>query len=96
MYHAVFRVDLLDLINLTGAYPGGILVGVGEMWKSRTTAMRSWLAALSHPDGQIAFFNDAAFDVAAVPEQIESYASRLGLPSRKSEAATVTHLQDSG
>ena len=69
---------------------------VVEAWKSRVAGMRYWLAALSHPDGQIAFFNDAAFGVAAELEQLEAYARRLGLPNTKTAAGPVTHLQDSG
>jgi hypothetical protein len=26
--------------------------------------MRHWLKVMTHPDGQIAFFNDAAFQIA--------------------------------
>ena len=29
-------------------------------------SMLGWLATMTHPDGQIAFFNDAAFGIAAL------------------------------
>jgi hypothetical protein len=41
--------------------------------------MRRWLASMCHPDGQIAFFNEAAVGVAAQPNEIEAYAARCGL-----------------
>lgn len=96
MYHAVVLANLLDLVNLAGAYPGVVSSAIVDAWKSQAGSMRSWLAAMSHPDGQIAFFNDSAFGMAAAPDQLEAYARRLGLSDRKTVAAPVTHLEDSG
>ncbi len=86
MYHAILLEDVLDLINLAGAYPGLFdMVGVGAVdgtdaeagaeakavagaavahWRATATAMLRWLAAMTHPDGEVSFFNDAAMGIA--------------------------------
>jgi uncharacterized heparinase superfamily protein len=77
MYHALVLEDLLDLVNLLRAY--------GRQppaeWYRALARMRRWLLVMSHPDGEIAFFNDAAFGVAASCAELESYARRLDLGS---------------
>jgi uncharacterized heparinase superfamily protein len=40
--------------------------------------MLMWLQQMSHPDGRIAFFNDATFGVAPEPQALQDYAARLG------------------
>ena len=40
--------------------------------------MLRWLKTMSHPDGGIAFFNDAAFGVAPTTTQLDDYARKLG------------------
>jgi uncharacterized heparinase superfamily protein len=49
-------------------------------WREVADRMLKWLAVMTHPDGEIAFFNDAACGV--VPDLVElcSYARRLGIP----------------
>lgn len=92
MYHALVLEDLLDLINLLRAYGRE----PGDEWQTAVARMRRWLLAMSHPDGDIAFFNDAAFGVAAVPEELEAYATRLGLGPPPPLAAPLAVLGDSG
>jgi len=41
--------------------------------------MLAWLKVMSHPDGQIALFNDAAFGIAPYPAELYAYAERLGI-----------------
>jgi uncharacterized heparinase superfamily protein len=39
--------------------------------------MLNWLATMCHPDGEIAFFNDAALGIAPAPVELRQYAERL-------------------
>jgi uncharacterized heparinase superfamily protein len=55
--------------------------------------MLAWLAAMIHPDGRIAFFNDAAFGIAAEPAALAEYAATLGVAPAPSGAPW---LRDSG
>ena len=92
MYHALVLEDLLDLINVTRTFARKPPAG----WYEAATAMRRWLAVMSHPDGEIAFFNDAAFDGAANGAQLEQYALRLGLPALAAPDEPLTVLGASG
>lgn len=80
MYHALILKDLLDLIQLAGCYPG-ILPGV-DLWREQAGTMLGWLQQLSHPDGGIAFFQDAAFDMAPSTARLVEYAARLGISAK--------------
>ena len=96
MYHALILEDLLDLINLTGVYPSVASQEVIAEWTNAIRSMGFWLAAMVHPDGEIAFFNDAAIGIAAAFGELAHYADRLGLPAFEKPRETVTHLKQSG
>lgn len=88
MYHALALEDMLDLVNLArvrgGAAPEAAVPG-----------MLSWLEAMRHPDGQIAFFNDAAFGVAPSPDALIACAKRLAF-SAPAARGPLTWLEDTG
>lgn len=92
MYHALAVEDLLDLVN--------ILRSAGQRvpasWLDRISAMRSWLAAMRHPDGEIAFFNDAAIGISPSPDELEAYAERLALMPLRLVRRPAILLADSG
>ena len=95
MYHSILFEDVLDLINLATA------AGMGDRppfagWRTVAARMGHWLQAMSHPDGRIAFFNDATFGIAAEPAALHAYASRLGIPSAGLGRRPVNHLEASG
>lgn len=91
MYHALALEDVLDLQNLTRTYETAIL-GDGE---PLITTMLDWLQTMCHPDGQISFFNDAAFGVAPAPDELFRYAARLGM-ERPPQHPGLKLLGDSG
>ncbi len=96
MYHALALEDLLDLINLDRAFPDVLppqLVGI--LWETAVRA-RKWLAAMTHPDGEISLFNDAAIGIAPSPQEIESYALRLGFAPLNSLRDGLVHLAETG
>jgi uncharacterized heparinase superfamily protein len=73
MYHARLVHGLLDLLN--------VLPETDESRfdvERRLPGMLRILAAMRHPDGEIALFNDAAFGQASEPGAILDYAERLG------------------
>lgn len=92
MYQAGVLEDLLDLVNLLAAY--------GKQsppsWLAAITRMREWLQLMSHPDGDIAFFNDAAFGVTPTFAELEAYAARLGLAATSENKSRVVVLEASG
>jgi uncharacterized heparinase superfamily protein len=95
MYHAVVLHDLLDLLNVAAIWPSVIQARDLNTWRARVPAMLGWLAAMTHPDGGPAFFNDCAFDVAATPAELHGYATRLGFPATMASVG-VRDLAPSG
>jgi uncharacterized heparinase superfamily protein len=79
MYHATLLEDLLDLIQLGAVLPGRIPDEENARWREISCRMLDWLRIMSHPDGRIAFFNDAAFGIAQEIGALEHYASTLGI-----------------
>ena len=102
MYHSIVLADVLDLINLLRTFPKQDLTGKIDLRQLQTVAvnMLQWLNSMCHPDGEIAFFNDAVFNVAPSPASIRSYANLLGLkarlPSETQNVQLVQHYSDSG
>ena len=96
MYHALILEDLLDLVNLARVYPGVIPESDIREWQAAVQRMRSWLSVMVHPDGDIAFFNDAALGIVPLRTELEAYAGRLDLPASSPSKDGLTHLADSG
>jgi uncharacterized heparinase superfamily protein len=95
MYHAIFLEDLLDLFNLTQDIPGIVPEVDRARWLDAAKRMLHWLEGMTHPDGEIAFFNDGAIGIAPSPRELFSYARRLGV-SFEQVNSRVTHFIDSG
>jgi len=83
------------MINLAQAFPDQITEVNVTLWRQVTRSMLYWLNCMTHPDGEIAFFNDAAIGIAPSPAKLNSYAARLGLCAESIHARN-THLSDSG
>jgi len=99
MYHARVLEDLLDLVALVRAYPDAVPARWRhqvERWPQVIGRMREWLDAMCHPDGEIAFFNDAAFGMASAPAQLEAHARRLRLGRGSRPRGPLVRLPASG
>ena len=92
MYHAIALEDLLDLINLAGTFRRDDLV---RKFASRIPAMLEWLLDMSHPDGDVAFFNDSAIGIAPNNADLIRYAEDLGFVIVPS-ADGIAHYEQSG
>lgn len=99
MYHSLALEDMLDLCNITSAYTEALAQQGRDIiagWPETASRMQQWLIAMSHPDGEISFFNDAALGIAPSPLELEHYAERLGISARGPAVETVTPLVSSG
>ncbi len=99
MYHAILLEDVLDMINLAKATPNTIPDAVLDSWAQCAAHMLGWQRTMLHPDGDIAFFNDAAFDIARTPTQLENYAAQLDVAEANSALDLKPHsalLETSG
>lgn len=91
MYHSIILEDILDCINIMKFYDQDVPV----MWYTYAEKMLTWLATMTHPDGEISFFNDAACGIAPNYDELRSYGNRLSIPNNFHEK-TIEHLSDSG
>lgn len=92
-YHSIVFEDLLDLIGLHYCYGRE----VPDTWVQMATSMQRWLDVMCHPDGEIAFFNDAAVGMAPSPKRLSAYAERLEVPRPTSgRRGSVEDLSESG
>jgi len=73
MYHILLLEDLIDLLNIHNTFERPAPKGI----KDKINLMFSWLITMTHPDGEISFFNDAALNVAPSVEEIKAYIGRL-------------------
>ena len=98
MYHGLALEDMLDLVNLLNCFQRQLSNEDRELissWSAIVERMRRWLQIMSHPDGRIGFFNDAAFHIAQENSALEKYAGRNGLGSPAS-LSSLEWLKDSG
>lgn len=98
MYHSSLLWDVCDLIRLAQTSGLADLNFYVEGWKSVVTRGLEWLRIMSHPDGDISFFNDAAFGIAPTLAELEQYANLIGcpLPQHTEPRHSVRHLADTG
>ncbi|MBA4381372.1 MAG: heparinase [Sideroxydans sp.] len=91
MYHCIILEDLLDITNICNAYAIESQIAARVIGK-----MESWLSVMTHPDGEISFFNDAAFGVAPNKKQLGQYAERLDFSHQALFSNGITRLVSSG
>ncbi len=94
MYHAIILEGLLDLLSLQRAHPSRPWSKNAlsrERIADKAYSMLGWLDRMSHLDGRIALFNDAAFAVAPELATLEDYASALGLSVQRHEPKQGVH-----
>jgi len=96
MYHAIVLEDVLDVVQWAGVYPGVLPAPMVEGLRRTATRMLRWLRVMSHPDGQLSFFNDAAFGVASTWDGLAAYADALGVPVDRGALQSVEVLPSSG
>ena len=96
MYHAIVLDDVLDLIQLAQVTPRVLPERLVEKLYEVAPRMLRWLRVKSHPDGDLSFFNDAAFDIAPKLAVLEAYADALHVPVPSDTIAPIEWLKESG
>jgi uncharacterized heparinase superfamily protein len=79
MYHAATTADVLDVLQLMRKVPARFPDGAAGGLASVASSMLGWLVVMTHPDGDIVQFNDAAFDGAPATTSLCAYATQLGV-----------------
>jgi uncharacterized heparinase superfamily protein len=99
MYHTLAFEDILDLINLTKTFSSSLSIEQKNIISSffdLAKSMDNWLKNMCHPDGEISFFNDSAFDVAPSILELDAYSKRLGIVTSETTDRNLILLKDSG
>lgn len=96
MYHAIILADVLDLIQLSQRFPAVLDAERVSGWLEVAARMLRWLSMMTHPDGDIAFFNDAAFGIAPRFAALAMYGRELGVAIPGTDSSPVKQLADSG
>lgn len=99
MYHSLATEDLLDLIVITRRYEEGLTSSESAAmadWPALIQPMLTWLSVLTHPDGKLSFFNDAAFGIAPDLAELCGYAERIGLSVEALVGTPIHELPKSG
>jgi uncharacterized heparinase superfamily protein len=96
MYHSNCIEDFLDLINLCRAYQSPELKSIEKKLEKSVIAMMNWLDKMSHPDGEISFFNDSAIGIALKPTILKEYSKQLSINRPLKDENKVTYFGDSG
>jgi len=71
-------VDMLDMLNLSKAYPSQMAPQLRSLLEEYIPKMLSFAEAMAHPDGGVSFFNDSVDGIAPKKAIIENYAEKLG------------------
>ena len=96
MYHALGLEDLLDLHNLLQAVDLPQTRDIARSVAAHIPRALHWTACMTHPDGRIGLFNDAAFGIAHEFAALQAYATRLGFAESTPDPGPLTHLAPSG
>lgn len=78
MYHSLILVDMLDIYNLSKAYPAKVSSKLVSLIEKNIPKMLTFMEAMAHPDGGVSFFNDSVEGIAPEKAIIEGYAKKLG------------------
>lgn len=98
MYHASLLWDICDLLRLAQVADVAEVSRHVACWRDVVTRGLGWLGMMTHPDGEISFFNDAAIGIAPTLAELESYALFLGcsIPRRQRCRLGAHHLSSTG
>ena len=94
MYHSIILEDMLDIINASNHWSDKIDISLKKKIEKKIYDMINWLNFMTHPDGEVSFFNDSSTKIAPLFEQIIDYSKRLGI---EAELRTgFFHFEQSG
>jgi uncharacterized heparinase superfamily protein len=96
MYHCMILEDCLDLWNLC---QGSAVDGLSTLWERLEAVlpgMLTFVGGMTHPDGGIALFNDAALGIEPAFAELAAYHERLGGEPSKVRLGRVQSFPESG
>lgn len=83
MYQGIMTWDLLDIYQLFKLFPDETNEKLIEKLNNIVLKALNAQFVLTHPDGKPSFFNDAAFEIAPILDDLIMYAKNLGIQLEK-------------
>jgi uncharacterized heparinase superfamily protein len=96
MYHAMILEDCLDLLNIMNGLNLEEVQTLRQQLRKKAEAMLIFLSSMTHPDGDIALFNDAALGIEARLDALADYFERLTGETAPSFAGDCVSFPDTG
>lgn len=98
MYHAIVLEDILDLLNIFRLYQPSIPItdSLPTLLSAKAKIMIQWLGLMTHPDGGISYFNDAALGSCLNFNALYKYAEGVGVDASAGDERSCMELKDSG
>ncbi|WP_055016749.1 heparinase II/III family protein [Pseudoalteromonas sp. P1-13-1a] len=78
MYHSLILVDMLDMYNLSKAYPKQVPEELTNIIEVYIPKMLNFMQLVAHNDQGVSFFNDSVDGIAPSQARINAYALALG------------------
>ena len=81
MYHSIILEDFLDILNIINISntKSSYIETSRILLSDEISKMVFWLDQMTHPDGEISFFNDSSFGIASNINDIRDYTKRLNV-----------------
>ena len=96
MYHNIIISDLLDLLQINNLckakYDQGFEIAISRIIDS----MLVWSNKMTHPDNEIAFFNDSTFSVSPRYDELKQYKNLISREQFQDVTDEISYLSDSG
>ena len=96
MYHSTITADFLDLVGIFRTFKDARCSEIERKVTDRIPEMLRWLSAMSHPDGLVTLFNDAAIDVAPTLADLSLVAEQYELKTLPLSNSQLIHLAETG
>jgi uncharacterized heparinase superfamily protein len=95
MYHSLILVDMLDMWNLSRAYPAVFCSQLASLIQEYIPKMLAFMEAMAHPDGGVSFFNDSVDGIAPTKAKINNYAKKLGFKIESQDCNSTQIIDNS-
>ena len=97
MYTASTILDILDIVNLSKISSRDIYLDFHDTLCKIAKRGLQWLQIMSHPDGDISFFNDSSKNIAPRISDLLKYSEKLDIYLlKKDDRKILTTLKNSG
>lgn len=97
MYTALTILDILDILNLDKISSRDIDMDSHNLLRKIAERGIQWLQIMSHPDGDISFFNDSSKNIAPKISELINYSKALDIyPLKNDDRKTLMTLKNSG